>query len=92
MNISYLEAVVNDEISQRLRLLLDGVVPQLAEEDHAEREVVLAEPVGDLVVLDVGPRRHVDDEVAEVLPVADDVDGAGAHFRVGARDRNVGRE
>jgi len=65
------------------------VAQAIAEKHHAQREVMLAKPVRHLVVLDVGPGRHINNQIAQVLPVADNVDGAWAHLWVRASDGYV---
>lgn len=41
----------------------------VTEGHHAVREVVLGQPCHDTLLLHVRPARHIDDEVAQVLPV-----------------------
>lgn len=87
------EADIVHERAQRLGLLSYGIATQtFAKIHHAERKVVLRQPVSYLVVLHVRSGRHVNDEIAKLLPVAHDVDGARSHFRIRAAERDVRRK
>ncbi len=54
----------------------------IEEESETRGEVVLGEPCGDLPVLHIGPSRHVDEEIAQAVPVSHNVHTACAHFGV----------
>ena len=64
----------------------------VGEGEEAVRKVVLGQPRDDAALLHVGPAGDVDDQVAELLPVAHHVDGAGAHLGVAPRHRHRRRE
>ena len=70
----------------------------LRKEAHTLREVVLLEPLTDTILLHVGPRRHIDNQVTQLEPVAHHVDGGGTHARIRPRQadrsgkRSINRE
>lgn len=61
---------LGDEQLQEVGLVPQRVVHQaVTEGHHAVGEVVLGQPRHHPLLLHVGPARHVDDEVAQVLPM-----------------------
>lgn len=66
-----------DEALEEVGLVAEGVVDQPVAEGHdAVGEVVLREPGHHALLLHVGATRHVDDHVAQVLPVPAGTRGA----------------
>ena len=60
------------EVFQVLRLVAQRISGEtVSKADQSQREVVTSQPGDDLLQLHAGSARHVDDEVAEVLPVPD---------------------
>ena len=61
-------------------------------------EVVLSQPGHDPSLLHIRPARDVDDQIAQLLPVSYDIDGASLHFGVstsyghGGSERSVNAE
>ncbi len=54
----------------------------IEEESETRGEVVLGEPCGDLAVLHIGPSGHVDEEIAQTVPIAHYIHTACAHLWV----------
>uniref|UniRef100_A0A182QYT3 Uncharacterized protein n=1 Tax=Anopheles farauti TaxID=69004 RepID=A0A182QYT3_9DIPT len=83
------EPLVEDEIVQVGRLVPERIGRQaVGEGDEPVREVVLAEPGEDALLLHIRPSRHVHEQIAELLPVPAHVDRAGPHLRVLPRHRH----
>ncbi len=54
----------------------------IEEESETRGEVVLSEPSGDLPVLHIGPSGHVDEEIAQTVPISHYIHAACTHFWV----------
>ena len=65
-------SVVLLEVSEELRLVTQGISGEaISKADQTLGEVVHGEPGDHLPQLHAGPPRHVDDQVAQVLPVSE---------------------
>lgn len=65
---------LRDEQLQKVSLVAQWVVHQaITEGHHAVREVVLSQPCYHPLLLHVGPAGHINNEVAQVLPVSVEV-------------------
>ena len=81
------------EVFEVLRLVAQRVRGETVREaDQAEGEVVPGEPGDNLLQLHAGPARHVDDEVAQLLPVSHYINRARPHLGVLPTHRDTGRE
>ena len=59
------------EMFEILRLVAERIRGEtLSEADQTQGEVVSGQPGDDFLQLHAGPARHVDDEVAQLLPVS----------------------
>ena len=59
------------EMFEVLRLVAEGIRGEtVSKADQTQGEVVTGEPGDDFLELHAGPTRHVDDEIAQVLPVS----------------------
>uniref|UniRef100_A0A182J4Q5 Uncharacterized protein n=1 Tax=Anopheles atroparvus TaxID=41427 RepID=A0A182J4Q5_ANOAO len=77
------QVLLEDEVAQVGGLVAERVGREsVGERDEPVRKVVLAEPGEHALLLHVGPASDVNEQVAELLPVARNVDGASAHLRV----------
>lgn len=62
---------LRDEQLQKVSLVAQRVVHQaITEGHHTVREIVLSQPCHHPLLLHVRPAGHIDDEVAQVLPVS----------------------